>query len=99
MIDLLIFVAILVNFNQWKSCMDFFIDKKFVNPLRVGRASDKEIFESRVYSLAKTIKRQCKDDHTALQLIEEADYISKTVFEDKKPLQKEVEETFTNNVF
>jgi len=60
-----------------------FLDKRFIQPTKSNNVKEKNIFDSRIHALAKTIMVKCKDDDCAVMIVREGTNISKQVFPDR----------------
>ena len=83
LMDIIIVVAIYLNFRQWGKNVSVYIDKRFLQPLRLSSYKDRHIFETRIETLASNVLTICEDENAAILLVKQARILKSKAFDNK----------------
>jgi len=64
--DVIIIIAIIINFMQWRENVNVFLYKRYIQPLMITYYKEKNIFSTRIEALANNVIKHCADSDSAV---------------------------------
>ena len=97
--DVIIIGAIIINFMQWRENVNYFLYKRYIQPLIITYYKEKHIFSTRIEALANNVIKNCGDSDSAVQLVKEGRTIGGKVFDDLDKISTQEEHNFMKSLF